>query len=199
MRWILAVISLFVLTVGNANAVIIDLNARVNDVAHPVSLALDPGTYTINPIGTADGGAYNAWNAWGRTSCNNTDGCQRTSPTTVIGWLNLYSFGSSDLVDVYVNGIAATPNSSGIYMVDPFMVYPDPLSALANAWSAMFTLEAASSVDFAIPDRPLYDNQGGMSLDIARSTIPEPATIVLMGLGLLGIASRKIKPVNFDQ
>jgi hypothetical protein len=198
MRWILAVISLTVLAISNANAVIIDLNSRVNDVANPVSLALDPGTYTINPIGTADGGTYNAWNAWGRTTCENSDGCQRTRPTTVIGWLNLYSFGSSDLVDVMVNGVAATPNGSGNYSVDSFMAYPDPLSALADAWSAMFTLETSSILNFAIPDRPLYDNRGGMSLDVVRTDIPEPAGIILMGIGLLGLASRKLIQKNSD-
>lgn len=163
MRWIFLIASICVLYVGNANAVVVDLNSRSNDLAHPVDLLLGPGTYTINPIGTADGGAWDAWNAWGLTTCGNPDGCTRTSPTTVMGWLNLYSFSSADLMNVSINGLAATPTVGDAYFVDSYQTFPDPLSALAHAGSAEFTLDIASSVSFSIPDSPLYDNQGGMS------------------------------------
>lgn len=182
------------LSVGNANALIVDLNSRVNDLSHPVDVLLGAGVYTINPIGTADGGAYDAWNAWGSTTCGNPDGCPRTSPTTVVGWLNIYSFGSPDLMDVSVNGAAAVPTVGDTYYVGDANVYPDPLSALAHAWSAEFTLMTSSMVSFAIPDIPIYDNVGGMSLEIRASSVPEPAGIALMGLGLvgLGLARRKL-------
>lgn len=189
MRWLFLIVQFCLLYVGNANAVIIDLNSRVNDLNNPVNLNLDAGTYNIDPIGTADGGLYNAWNAWGITTCTDPAGCPRTSPTTVVGWLNVYSFGSADLTNVFINGVAATPSSGDIYYVDPFLAYPDPLSALADAWSAQFTLNTASvvTVSFAIPDRPLSDNVGGMSLRVDATSAPEPPTIALMGLGLVGI------------
>ncbi len=193
MRWTFVMFAFFLLYSWNANAVIINLDSRVNDLGHPVSLSLEPGTYSITPIGTADGGLFDAWNAWGRTTCSNPDGCMRTSPTTVVGWLNLYSFSSSDLLDVIVNDVAALPVSGDTYYVDTAMVYPDPLSALAHALSAEFTLEIASTISFAIPDRPLYDNRGGMSLDVTATAIPEPTTVLLLGLGLAGIVITRRK------
>lgn len=193
MRWMLLMISFCLLYVGNANAVIIDLNSRVNGLGNSINLSLGPGTYSITPIGIAGGGSYDAWNAWGVTTCSNPAGCQRTSPTSVRGWLNLYSFASPDLVDVTINGSAAVPNSGGYYSVDTYKVYPDPASALADALSAEFTLGIASVVGFAIPDTPLYDNLGGISLDINASSVPEPASIVLLGLGLMGMAVTRRK------
>ena len=189
MRRIILVLSLGFLYAADSAAAIVNLNARSNDLANPVELSLAAGTYTITPIGTADGGLYNAWNAWGATTCSNPAGCPRTSPTTVTGWLNIYSFGSADMTDVYINGSAAIPAVGSTYFVDPFVVYPDPLAALAHAWSAEFTLSTASTitVSFAIPDRPLSDNLGGLSLfvDAKTTPVPEPAPLTLLAFVLL--------------
>ena len=181
---------------GNANAIpvtMVDIDAMINDTANTVDRNLAAGTYRVEVIGTADGGAYNAWNAWGKTSCGNTAGCDRTGATKYKGWLNKYSFASSDLVDVRINGALASPTAGMRYDVNPYMAFPDELSALAQAWTAMFTLNTASVVSFMITDSFLTDNLGGMSLKVmldvppgATADVPEPSVLSLVALaGLL--------------
>lgn len=50
------------------------------------------GTYGVTPIGTADGGAYDAWNAWGGLV---TD-CDASGANCTTGWLNNYSLASDE-------------------------------------------------------------------------------------------------------
>jgi hypothetical protein len=84
--------ALFILAfiVQKADAIIVDIDARTNGPASPVQTFLLAGTYTVTPIGTVDGGAFDAWNAWGSTTCSDPNGCQRTDPSTVRGWLTTY-------------------------------------------------------------------------------------------------------------
>ncbi len=152
---------------ANAQSQIININSRSNNQSNPVNVFLEAGTYQVEPIGTADGGAFNAWNPWSRTSCTNPDGCQRTSPTTVTGWMNNHLVMSSDIVAVTIEGTPGSidPTIPG-YRVDDGFVYPTAIIALGNAQSSVFALSAAGDVGFAIPDAPLWDNAGGMSLRI---------------------------------
>jgi len=191
------------LYLASANAIpvtVVNLDARVNDLSSPVDLLLAPGTYTVDAIGVADGGAWNAWNAWGTTNCSNADGCDRTGTIKYKGWLNIYSFASPELVDVTINGDAVTPIVGDLYKVNPRMAFPDPLSALANAWAAEFTLNTASTVSFAITDTILNDNLGGMSLNVAlkaaepSADIPEPSSFALFALaGFVSVGFSKRK------
>jgi hypothetical protein len=190
---------------GSANAIplnLVNIDAGINDVSNTIDLNLAAGTYRIEAIGTADGGAFNAWNAWGtRINCHDTDGCDRTGSKKYMGWLNKFSFASPDLADVKVNGVTASTSAGNRYDVNSKMAFPDELSALAHAWSAMFTINTASTISFMITDSLLKDNVGGISLNVfpdvhpeLLSVIPEPpvlALFALAGLAGLGYSGRR--------
>ncbi|GMQ84123.1 MAG: hypothetical protein BMS9Abin06_0883 [Gammaproteobacteria bacterium] len=199
---LVSVLLLYALTLHNAEAAIVNINSQVNYLGNPVEIFLDAGTYTVTPTGTADGGAYNAWNPWSNTSCADPAGCVRTSPTTVTGWMNRYEVISSDIAAVSVDGVELVPvdavpspvtesfflstPTEGRYSVTDFMVYPDALTALATAMPSTFTLSTAGMVGFSINDLlPLGDNTGGISLNV--SAVPVPAAVWLFGSGLLGL------------
>ena len=193
---------------GVAGATIINVNSLVNSVINPVDVFLQPGTYTVQPIGIADGGTYDAWSAWASTSCANLSGCTQTNPTTLTGWTNLLDVLSPNITSVSVNGAPLTPvavpsfaasyfildGSNTMYQVADGLVWPNASLALADAQPSMFSLSAAGDVGFTIGDTPsaLGDNRGGLSLLITTVTqlptnVPEPSTIWLLLLGLAGI------------
>ena len=181
----------------SAQSQIININSRSNNQSNPVNVFLEAGTYQVEPIGTADGGAFNAWNPWSRTSCTNPDGCQRTSPTTVTGWMNYHLVMSSDIVAVTIEGTPGSidPTTPG-YRVDDGFVYPTAIIALANAQSSVFALSASGNVGFAIPDSPLGDNAGGISL---RITLTSTMSIFPKTGGDTGFVSVHIFGSGFEE
>jgi len=143
-----------------AASVILNINARTNTTTNPVIVFCDGGSYDVTPIGVADGGTYNAWNAWA--------GC--AMPPSYAGWLNKYSLSSGEFA---------------AYTVTDDTIYPTALLALENALGTSFSLASAGSVRFFISDNPYYDNVGGISLSVspASPSIPTPAAILLGTLG----------------
>jgi hypothetical protein len=189
--------------IGVGNTAIVNINARANSENNTVELFLEAGIYDVNPIGIADGGAYDTWNAWSSTSCSDPYGCQRTIPTTVTGWMNNYCVKSSNFEFVEVDGAVLSPvNTPGsglesfyyidnYYLVTDGLVYPTALNALAGSQSSKFSLTTAGLVEFFIPDHSyaLGDNSGGISLNI----VPLPGAVWLLGSGLIGLVGFRRK------
>ena len=124
---------------------IVNLNSRSNDRGHPMRVLLEAGTHTVVPIGTSDGGIYDAWNAWGHVT-----GCGPGGRGCRTGWLNSYSISAPS------SGVQMTVGSGDRYV--------SPALALANARATVFTLTDSENVSLFIDDIPLSDNLGGMSL-----------------------------------
>ena len=186
------------LSAQSAQAVIVDVSA-LNGNGTTISLAA--GTYTATFIGTAQGGAYDAYSPWSSNS-----GCDANGANCSTGWAESIAidFGSGvgnfNRQDGYQNGRLPTPSDSALYA--------DPLAALAaiqnaalvhaplpqatdnSAYTAIanpitFTLANAQSVNFFVFDNPYGDNRGGISLQV--SSVPAPATVWLFGSGLIGL------------
>ncbi len=170
---------------------VVDVNARSST---PTTVDLDAGSYIVEMIGTAEGGAHNAWIPWSRATCTDPNGCQRTSPTTVTGWINAYAVTSPNISAATIDGsVAPVGNVAGRlgYHVDDRFAYPNPLSALNRGLPSAFSLDAPSTVSFFHTDSifALGDNSGGLSLRVSGNPIAgtfpvqitPPQTLVLDG------------------
>lgn len=182
----ICVFAAFVINASSVFAEIIDVSANWEFWRYNYSpIAFAAGTYKITPIGIADGGQYDAWNAWGAgefSGCDELGQCSR-------GYLNSYSFGFVGEND-FVTEIATV---GGSVVEGTALAYQTPMLALINAESWIFNLERASSLYFYLRDGVISygDNVGGMSLRI--QTIPEPKSICLLltGLSLTALAVRR--------
>ncbi len=186
-RHAVAALALCALSVS-AHAVIIDLSATTtgdgpNDINNAITFdVLETDIITVEVIGTADGGVYNAWNPWGRTA-----GCNGQGMECGNGWVNNFSY--------FVNGDTGTATT----LTDGDR-YLDPLDALANAVNPE-PITGVTSISFFINDNPFTDNDGGISLSVTitpgepgeqpTGTVPEPGPLLLIGLGLIALAVRR--------
>lgn len=147
---------------AQAAPTIVNLDAVTNTTGNPVVESCGAGTYDVVPIGITDGGAYDAWNAWGEVV--------DPGAGTGRGWIHSYSFDSDQFpaVNIY----------SGVR-------YATPAEALANATSSSFTLNSPGDVLFYISDINYADNVGGVSLRIEEvpPALPVPGAVLLAGLG----------------
>jgi hypothetical protein len=195
---------------------IVNINSRSNNAATPVNVSLAAGTYQIETIGTSEGGQFNAWNPWYTsipTTCTEAGGCPRTYPTTIgtkstTGWLNTYQVTSPYITEVSVNGYLINPvqaeppvlpfvsffvvsSQTTYFRVEDGFCYPTALNALSRGQTAVFTLSQIATVGFSFWDLNANDNAGGISLSI--SAVPIPATVYLLGTGLIGLVGLRRK------
>ncbi len=192
---VLTLVTIITLPVG-ARATIIDINSRVNGIGNPIEIFLESGIYNVTPIGTVDGGSFNSYTKWSRVSCTNPNGCIPTSPTTVTGWINSYRVTSENLDSATVDGSPVDLSSHPtLYGASNGLLYPNDILALTNAVSSTFTVDDDGLVGFSISDglNVLFDNSGGMSLNV--SAVPLPASLFLLtsALPLLGFSAKKGK------
>lgn len=175
-QFLLPLLACFSLT--SAHAVVVNIEGNsVYWASHPGdTILLSAGTYQITPIGIANGGTYNAWNAWGSgaTGCDTAGVCSR-------GYLNSYSF-------YQVNaGWGTLVNMGGLVVDGSAIAYGSEMLALANAQSSIITLQHADYLRFFVYDGESWysDNIGGMSLKV--ESVPVPAAVWLLGSGLFGM------------
>ena len=171
------------------------ININALDSNGQQALSLGPGTYSVNLIGTANGGLYNAWNPWGVTTC-------QTPSSTCEGWVDDFEITYGGLSTLYYNSLRydndtdALAANQAIIGSDAGTFGPYDQTGITNTGGAlMFTLLAPTTVTFSIQDNPYSDNSGGISLSLSsvRSALPEPGTwaMMLLGFAAIGIVSRR--------
>jgi hypothetical protein len=146
------------------NAVTTDGNTD-DPSANAVSVALAAGTWKVDPIGPADGGAYTAWNPWN----GSVVGCD-ASGSCITGWVHWYRIQSAEFDRMRLQDL---------------VIHPTPQAALATGVGTEFTLTADQSVYFFVFDTGPWDNVGGVSLRLTQ--VPEPGGLLLLAAGLTGL------------
>lgn len=184
-------------------ATIVNISAS-NQIGATVSLAA--GTYTINLIGTAQGGAYSGWSPW-----NANAGCDVGGSNCSQGYKDDFAIdfghgvGNFDRVDGtnYTDGQlwATDLQALAAFQAGPISGALLPVATLGPgnpvAYPITFTLASAQDVKFFAMDSAYADNRGGISLQLTTPTtpttaVPEPAgwAMMLVGFGGLGAAIR---------
>lgn len=174
------------------------------------TLFLDAGDYSFNFIGTAQGGAYDAWRAW-----NTETGCNAQGANCSQGWLvtlfldlgngldnfdhtNGFAYYQSMLPDdtrYYATAeLANAQAQSAAYKTIP-LTNPGPWTSYPESTDPFkLSLSTGQNVNFFIRDTNYTDNSAGVSIALKSvAAVPEPATwaMLLVGFGAVGAAMRR--------
>jgi hypothetical protein len=147
---------------------------------HPNTLQLAAGDYAITDAWGRPGALYDAWNFQ-----LGVDGSW-TDHFSVGAWQ-----GNADNLSAYTLLIDGMPGTGAGHFGGYFAESDANASFLAHA-PFLLHLDADTLVGFVAPDYALFDNAGGVSLEIDRigpSAVPEPANVMLMLAGLAVMAS----------
>lgn len=150
----------------------IDYRDAPDSFTKGVELTLDAGQYLIYSVGPADGNLfeYDAWN-YGFGGYLNQYFIHAQSGTTFIGTLN-----------------AARTN---------WQIFASADAALTTAKTTFspyrLDVVAAETLRFGIADSYYGDNSGGISLRVVPVPEPDSLALLLGGLGVLGLAVRRLR------
>ncbi len=111
------------------------------------------------------------------------------------------SFAFGDELEIWING-ALHSRTSDVLSYDPINVSGDPDLALVSGFSQGFVLLSAGSysVDFRLYQAALSGgptgtpfSNGAAFFKVENTQVPEPSTIAVFALGMIGLASRRFK------
>ena len=168
-----------------ANSLIVDISSGVHTTQNPVEVFLEPGQYSIHPVGVADGGYYDARSPWN----GNTWGCFGDANECVIGWSRDIAIAAPQIglkpsmYDDWLDIDVLQCTQASLLADRPFWwVFPQwdsPLAALEAYRAAtaidgpcVFEVEAAGFVSFF--EREQYNPYatGGVSLRLTGAIAP---------------------------
>lgn len=184
-----ASLSLALLAGGAAQAAIVNISAT----SPGATFDFAAGSYLIEWIGTADGGAYDGWN--GACPAGDCTSGWRENFTAVSDPgpnPDLESFGLGSSFSSALSALAAYKAAPSItnnsFVWNGSMYVPDGFEVIAQPF--IVNIGAPLTVKFFAGDGTPNDNFGGVSLRI--SAAPEPGTwaLMLLGFGGAGMALR---------
>jgi PEP-CTERM motif-containing protein len=174
-------------------AAIVDVNAQTATGLNPATFTFTPGTYQIEYVGTADGGAYDAYKlcstcAW-QLNLLYFEPDEPVQPDLVrIGSPTGVGFATA------ADALAGFQGPSLLLTTIPYPYSGAGASSLlvANPW--IVEIEDTVTVGLFIGDQgDRTDNVGGASLRISAVGVPEPSTwaLMILGFGAAGAVLRR--------
>jgi hypothetical protein len=189
-------VALATASMGTAGAAIVDISATSPAGA---DFTFAAGTnYLIQWIGTADGGAFNAWNGgcpggvcpasgWNDTFTGTIDGDPNLEVFTIQGGPFASALASLAAFQGAANVLHRTLDPSNSFALIGVELTPQP-------WIVSF--DQATTAHLHAGDGSPLDNVGGVSLRI--TAVPEPGSWALMILGFAAVGamlrSRRVRP-----